>query len=94
MTIIRLYDSHTFNNFKNNELFLKLKTLSSDVEVFNTELCYHVELEKTSANLDENQKNLLKWILGSPFHRNLLGDSSRFSSLSNNQGIIECGPRY
>lgn len=94
MTILRYYTSPAFSDHKSKEILDKLKNINQNVEVLETELCYHVELKSGCDSLSSQQIDALKWLLISPLHQGNLTFQSILKQSQDNRGLIECGPRY
>lgn len=61
---------------------------------FRTEKCYHIETQRGTV-LSQNEKDILRWILKVPQEEDMLSTSSLLpESISNNQLLIEIGPRF
>lgn len=64
-----------------------LKQITDLVSGLNVELCYNIE---STSKLTQEEINLLKWIISSPFDKDEL---SLESKLDSNNSVIEVGPR-
>ena len=84
MVIQRFYKKAKSNSNKLNAL----KQISELVVGLDVEHCYNIESSKLQ---NEDERNLLKWIISSPFEKEDLSQESRLSE--NNFLIIEIGPR-
>lgn len=93
MCILRFFTREAFSAHRTNEILAKLKLVDSDVQGLSTEVCYHVELAKGCDYLNINQIKILKWLLSSPLQPHALKNESMYKFISDDQIIIEIGPR-
>ncbi|XP_072940350.1 phosphoribosylformylglycinamidine synthase [Epargyreus clarus] len=94
MCIIRFFSREAFSAHKTKEILLKLKEVEPDVKHLSTELCYHVELADGCEYLNINQIKILQWLLSSPLQPQALKNESVYKNISDDQLIIEIGPRF
>ncbi|XP_045765143.1 phosphoribosylformylglycinamidine synthase [Maniola jurtina] len=94
MCILRFFTREAFSAHRTNEILAKLKLVDSDVQGLSTEVCYHVELAKGCDYLNINQIKILKWLLSSPLQPHALRNESMYKFISDDQIIIEIGPRF
>lgn len=89
--ILKLYKSP---GLKCGHLTKKLNSVNkilNDVDKFETEFCYYIE---SKTDLNNEEINLLKWILSSPIEKEQLNEKSIFETESAEGSIvIEIGPR-
>lgn len=87
MVILKFYKNP---GLKSSQLKSKLENLveiSNLINDIGSELCYYIESKNS---LNEEQIEILKWILSSPFEPNQLVDSSAFKD---DRLVVEIGPR-
>ncbi|XP_025074546.1 phosphoribosylformylglycinamidine synthase [Pogonomyrmex barbatus] len=68
----------------------KVSEIVSSIIDLETELCYYVE---TVESLEENEVQILKWILSTPFQEEYLRCNSVFNDIQDHAIVIEIGPR-
>ncbi|KAF5279822.1 hypothetical protein FQA39_LY18225 [Lamprigera yunnana] len=88
-TIIRYYRTPGYTNSKTEELLQKLKQKNQHVFALDTELCYNIE----TADLVDEEKKKLKWLLQNPFKFRNLTEKSQLNALSG-CAVVEVGPRF
>ncbi|XP_041976671.1 phosphoribosylformylglycinamidine synthase isoform X2 [Aricia agestis] len=94
MCIVRFFAREAFSAHKTNEILHKLRAVDPEVQELSTETCYHVELAEGCDYLNINQIKILQWLLSSPLQPHSLKNESMYKFVSDNQTIIEIGPRF
>ncbi|XP_014208739.1 phosphoribosylformylglycinamidine synthase [Copidosoma floridanum] len=87
MVILKFYKNP---GLKTSQLRSKLESIvkiTDKVKDIQVELCYYIESKDA---LSQEEIDVLKWILTSPFYPNQLADSSEFDS---DKLVVEIGPR-
>lgn len=83
------------------KLFVLIMFLDANIQVnatitsLKTELCFHVEVNDSDGDFDEEKISILQWILKEPLQINHLARKSVWDSTgtNGNEFIIEIGPR-
>lgn len=79
MAILKLYKKPAFTATKTAEILQKLQQQNSNVVDLATELCYYVELR---CDLKGSEREILKWILQSPFASECLAENAHLKPTS------------
>lgn len=90
--IIRWYRTPAFTPYKTKEILTKLTKVYSDISDLKTELCFHIEFNQK--NVDNKEKEELKWILSSPLEPEKVTNESVLKTENGKSVLIECGPRF
>lgn len=89
MGILRFYKAPGLKVGQLKNKLHKVLQIETSVICLETELCYYVETEP----LEEEEIEILKWILTPPLEQECLHDVTIFDEAEDYSTVIEIGPR-
>lgn len=90
MGILKFYKAPGLKTGQLKSKLHKVSQIEASITDLETELCYYVE---TTDPLQEEEVQILRWILAPPFKRECLQCDSVFNKTENHAIVIEIGPR-
>lgn len=90
MSILKFYKAPGLKTGQLKSKLHKVSQIEASVTNLETELCYYVEILEP---LQENEVQVLKWILSPVFEGECLRCDSMFSDIQGHAIVIEIGPR-